>query len=170
MDGGIQPERPDELGPNEMMGDGGNGALLIGTKGKMMCSTYGRNPKLLPTSRMQSVQVPQTLPRVKGAEDGHYAQWVEAAKAGPASSEAANLSSPFSIAGPLTETVLMGNLAIRSFDIRKPRAGSTDDDEKFDYPGRYITLLWDGDNMRVTNFDAANQFVRRTYREGWKVQ
>lgn len=164
MDGGIQPARPDELGPNEMMGDGGNGVILTGTKGKMMCSTYGRNPKLLPLSRMNEVHVPQTLPRVKGGEDGHYAQWVEAAKAGPGSPEAANMSSPFDIAGPLTETVLMGNLAIRSFDIRKPRAG-----KGFDYPGRYITLLWDGDNMRITNFDDANQFVKRTYREGWHV-
>src|SRR3546814_14871110 len=46
MDGGIQPERPEELGPNETMGDGGNGAIFEGTKGKMMCSTYGRNPRL----------------------------------------------------------------------------------------------------------------------------
>jgi predicted dehydrogenase len=164
MDGGIQPERPDELGPNEMMGDGGNGVILTGTKGKMMCSTYGRNPKLLPLSRMQEVHVPQTLHRVKGGEDGHYAQWVEAAKAGPGSTEASNLSSPFDIAGPLTETVLMGNLAIRSFDIRKPKT------KGFDYPGRYITLLWDGDEMKITNFDEANQFVKRTYREGWHIQ
>jgi hypothetical protein len=167
MDGGIQPARPDELGPNEMMGDGGNGVILTGTKGKMMCSTYGMNPKLLPTSRMQEVHVPQTIPRVKGGAEGHYAQWVEAAKAGPGSPEAANMSSPFDIAGPLTETVLMGNLAIRSFDIRKPRSGNS---KGFDYPGRYITLLWDGDNMKITNFDDANQFVRRSYREGWKVQ
>jgi predicted dehydrogenase len=166
MDGGIQPARPDELGPNEMMGDGGNGVILTGTKGKMMCSTYGQNPRLLPLSRMQEVHVPQTLPRVKGGEGGHYAQWVEAAKAGPGSPEAANMSSPFDIAGPLTETVLMGNLAIRSFDIRKPKAGNA---KGFDYPGRYITLLWDGNNMRITNFDEANQFVKRTYREGWKV-
>ena len=36
MDGGIQPERPDELGANEIMGDGGNGTIFLGTKGKMM--------------------------------------------------------------------------------------------------------------------------------------
>ncbi len=50
MDGGIQPTRPEELGPNETFGDGGNGVLIIGTKGKMMCSTYGANPRLIPTS------------------------------------------------------------------------------------------------------------------------
>jgi hypothetical protein len=46
MDGGIKPERPEELGPNDQMGDGGNGCLFIGTKGKMMCDTYGLNPRL----------------------------------------------------------------------------------------------------------------------------
>src|SRR6187399_713961 len=51
MDGGIQPERPEELGPNEKMGDGGNGVIFVGTKGKMMCGTYGVNPSLLPTAR-----------------------------------------------------------------------------------------------------------------------
>ncbi len=161
MDGGIQPERPDELGPNEKMGDGGNGVILTGTKGKMMCSTYGREPRLLPLSLMQNTHVAQTLPRVKGGEGGHYAQWVEAAKAGPGSAEAALLSSPFDIAGPLTETVLMGNLAIRSFDIRTPKA------KGFDYPGRYRTLLWDGEQMKITNFDEANQYIKRTYRTGW---
>ena len=60
----------------------------------------------------------------------------------------------------------MGNLAIRSFDIRKPRANRPNE---FEYPGRNIKLLWDGANMKITNFEDANQFVRRTYREGWTL-
>src|SRR5215218_9809169 len=64
MDGGIQPERPEELGPNEVFGDGGNGILMIGTKGKMMCGTYGADPKLLPTSKTAEAKVPQTIKRV----------------------------------------------------------------------------------------------------------
>jgi len=53
MDGGIRPERPDELGPDEVFGDrdGSGGVLIIGTKGKMMCGTYGSDPKLLPVSK-----------------------------------------------------------------------------------------------------------------------
>jgi predicted dehydrogenase len=166
MDGGIQPARPEELGPNELMGDGGNGVIFVGTKGKMMCSTYGQNPRLLPTSRMEEVKVPVSIPRVEGGQEGHYKQWVDAAIAGINSKEASLLSSPFSIAGPLTETVLMGNLAIRSHDIRYPRK---DDASRFDYPGRNIKLLWDGANMKVTNFDEANQFVKRNYRAGWSL-
>ena len=164
MDGGIQPERPEELKPEEIMGGGANGVIMIGTKGKMMCSTYGRNPSLLPTSLNEQVKVPQSIERVPdGNKDGHYTQWVDACIAGYGNME---LSSDFSIAGPLTESILMGNLAIRSYEIRKPRPTEPG---KFDYPGRYIKLLWDGSNMEVTNFDEANKFVKRDYREGWKL-
>ncbi len=163
MDGGIQPERPEELGPNELFGDGGNGALFVGTKGKMMCSTYSANPRLLPTSRTQEVKVKQTIARVPNGADGHYAQWVEACIAGYGKKE---LSSPFEIAGPLTESLLMANLAIRAHDIRKPRA----DGKGFDWPGRNIKLVWDNDQMKVTNFDDVNQFVKRDYRPGYSLK
>jgi predicted dehydrogenase len=165
-DGGIQPERPEELGPNELMGDGGNGAIFIGSKGKMMCSTYGRNPKLLPLSKNNEIKIPLSVPRIPGGEDGHYTQWVDACIAGYNSKEMKALSSPFEIAGPLTETVLVSNLAIRSYDIRKP---NETDKTKFDYLGRGIKLLWDGANMKVTNFEDANQFVKRAYRDGWSL-
>ncbi|MBC6109639.1 Gfo/Idh/MocA family protein [Pedobacter fastidiosus] len=158
MDGGIQPERPEELEANETFGDGGNGTLFIGTKGKMMAETYSANPKLLPLSRNKDIKVPEKYARVKGAADGHYAQWVEAAIAGYGKQE---VSSPFEIAGPLTEALLMANLAIRSFDIQKTVG------DKTTYPGRYTKMLWDNDNMKVTNFDEANQFVKREYRKGW---
>jgi predicted dehydrogenase len=164
MDGGIQPERPAELGPNEEMGDGGNGAIFLGSKGNMMCGTYGINPQLLPTSRTKETVVPQTIARVLGGDEGHYAAWVEAAIAGYGSDKAKNLSSHFDIAGPLTESVLMGNLAIRSYDIKKKAKNG-----EFDYPGRNIKLLWDGPNMKITNFEDANQFVKRTYRDGWSL-
>ena len=166
MDGGIQPERPEELGPNEIMGDGGNGVIFVGTKGKMMCDTYGANARLLPLSRNRDLKTSVKIARVPGGAGGHYKQWVEACIAGYNSNEAKNLSSPFSIAGPLTETVLMGNLAIRSYDLRKERAAEPG---RYDYPGRGIKLLWDGDNMKITNFDEANQFVKRQYRSGWNL-
>jgi predicted dehydrogenase len=166
MDGGIQPERPAELGPNEVFGDGDNATLFIGTKGKMMCATYGAEPQLLPTSRTKTTIVPQTIARVANGEDGHYAAWVEAAIAGYGSEKEKNLSSNFKSAGVLTEIVLMGNLAIRSYDYRVKTQGKDDD---FDYPGRHIKLLWDGPNMRITNFEPANQFVKRTYRNGWSL-
>lgn len=162
MDGGIQPERPKELEANEMFGDGGNGTLFIGTKGKMMCSTYGANPRLLPLTKNNEVKVKQTIARVPGGAEGHYAQWVEAAIAGYGNKE---VSSPFEIAGPLTEALMMANLAIRSHDVRKPKTTGNG----FDYPGRNIKLLWDNSSMRVTNFDDVNQFVKRQYRDGYSL-
>ncbi len=163
MDGGIQPTRPVELGPTEQFGDGGNATLFEGTKGKMMCATYGANPQLLPTSKTKDANVPQTLPRVPGSAEGHYAAWVEAAIAGYGSPQAKALTSNFDVAGPLTESVLMGNLAIRSQDVRKKKNNG------YEYPGRNIKLLWDGDDMKVKNFDEANEYVKRDYRKGWSL-
>ncbi|WP_164110296.1 MULTISPECIES: Gfo/Idh/MocA family protein [Sphingobacterium] len=155
MDGGIQPPRPDELGANEKFGDGGNGILIIGKKGKVLADTYAANPRLLPTTK-QHKKVTEKYQRVPNGANGHWAQWVEGCIAGYGNME---MSSPFEIAGPLTEALLMANLAIRGADLKI--------DNK--YPGRSLKLLWDNDNMRVTNFDEANQFVKRTYRSGWEV-
>jgi predicted dehydrogenase len=154
MDGGIIPERPDELGPDERMGGSDGGVIITGTKGKIMCECYGANPTLLPTSKTKEITVPQTLARVP---EGHYLQWVNACIAGFGKAET---SSTFDYAGPLTETILMGNLALRSYITRSADGKS--------FPGRK-KLLWDAENMKITNYDEANQYVRRTYREGWKL-
>ncbi|GAB4467857.1 MAG: Gfo/Idh/MocA family oxidoreductase [Thermoflexibacter sp.] len=155
MDGGLIPKRPEELLPDEQMGGGGNGYIFEGTKGKLMAN-YQSMPVLLPTSRMKEVELPKpTIPRVEGGEAGHYTQWVDACIKGYGNMQ---LSSPFDYAGPFTEAVLMGNLAIRSYAMKDGR----------NYPGRK-KLLWDAKNMKITNFDEANQFVRREYREGWTL-
>ncbi len=154
MDGGIQPTRPAELASNELMGDGGNGAIFIGTKGKMMCGTYGVDPQLLPTSKTKTANTPKTLKRVPNGDEGHYAAWIEASMAGYGSEKAKDLSSNFDVAGPLTESVLMGNLAIRSTNIQLKKGNDTE------YPGRHIKLLWDGPAMRITNFEDAKSVCK----------
>jgi len=165
MDGGVQPERVKELLPTEMMGgtrDAGNGVVFEGTKGKMMCSTYGHEPQLLPTKKTNEVKLPVKYARVPGSAEGHYKQWVEAAIAGYGKTE---VDSPFiEYACPLTECILIGNLAIRSFNYREPAAAGARGDK---YPGRGITLQWDEKAGKVTNFEPANQFLKRTYREGF---
>lgn len=165
MDGGITPPRPHELGPNEMFGDGNSGILFIGTEGKMLADEYARNPRLLPTTRMSEVEnIDQKFDRVPGGEQGHYAQWVEGCIAGYGNMQ---LSSSFELAGPLTEACLMANLAIRVANIPKPRP----DGRGQHYPAKSsdLKLMWDHENMRVTNYDDANQFVKRDYREGWSL-
>lgn len=157
MDGNIRPERPDELGPDEKMGNDDGGAIIEGTKGKMMCGCYGANPTLLPTSKTKDVKVPQTVERVPGGQEGHYAQWVNAAIAGYGKGKT---SSNFDYAGPLTETVLFSNLALRSWYL-KNSSGKFEGRKK---------ILWDAANMKVTNFDDANQFIKRQYRDGYAMK
>lgn len=160
-DGGIMPRRPDELLPDEAFGEDSGGILFEGTKGKIMAGIFGEHATLLPTKKMAGAKLPAAQrPFVPGGPDGHQTQWTEACKKGPG----AYTSSPFERAGPLTETVLMGNLGIRSFHYSEPdgKGGKK-------YPGRK-KLLWDGASMKVTNFEPANQFVQRRYRGNWKLE
>jgi len=178
MDGGITPERLTELDPdinsNEALADwpGENdfegGTLFIGTKGKVSCGWGGSHPRLLPLSLNKDVHVPEKYSRINGGMDGHWWQWVDASIAGYGKME---VDSPFvGYAGPLTETVLLGNLLLRSFNIKEkikrndPVYGNM---EGYKFSGRYVALKWDGEKMKVTNFEPANQFIKREYRKGW---
>lgn len=142
-DGGMMPPRPEELEPGRQMGDADGGVLFIGDKGKLMCGCYGKNPRLIPESRMKDFRPPEpSIPRIPHGLDGHEQDWIRSCKDGKPS------SSHFDYSGPLSEMVLMGNLAVR-------------------YPGR--ELVWDGEKMEVTNDAEANAFVRSQYREGWAL-
>jgi predicted dehydrogenase len=142
-DGGMMPARPEELEPNRRMGDNEGGVLFVGDKGKLVCGCYGSSPRLIPETKMQEYQRPEkTIARVDGAEGGHERDWIRCCK------EGRQPSSSFDYSGPLTETVVMGNLAIRC------------NGKKLD---------WDGLNMKVTNVDEANQYVRDQYRQGWSL-
>jgi len=55
---------------------------------------------------------------IKRVTEGHYLQWVNACRAGYGN---AQTSSPFEYAGPFTESILMGNLAIRSWMMKNPK-------------------------------------------------
>jgi predicted dehydrogenase len=157
-DGGLLPQRPDELLPEEPFGNWDGGVLFHGTKGKLMADCYGANPRLLPTTRMKEKLPAETIQRVK---EGHYVQWVNACIDGYGKGVT---SSPFEFAGPFTESILIGNLAIRSFFMKNPKGKGWNDK----YLGRK-RLVWDAKNMKITNFDEANQFVKREYRDGWSL-
>lgn len=160
-DGGIRPFRPDVIPPDAELSepDGANGVFMVGTKGVMTCGVYGVNPKVflnngeVLTHRKEEIAAP---------EFGHNLAWQEACKEGFGKEKHKALTSSFDYAGPLTETVLMGNLAIRSYMLREPAAKGNG----FVYPGRR-KLLWDGENTKVTNFEPANQFVTREYKNGY---
>ncbi|MCL5097871.1 MAG: gfo/Idh/MocA family oxidoreductase, partial [Candidatus Omnitrophica bacterium] len=142
-DGGMMPPRPDILEEGKRLGDDDGGVLFIGDYGMLSCGCYGRNPRLIPDSRMKEFQAPpKVLDRIPGGMAGHEQDWVRSCKGGkPAGSN-------FDFSGPLSEMVLMGNLAVR-------------------FPGR--RLLWAGEKMEVNNDSEANDYVRPQYRQGWSL-
>lgn len=138
-DGGLQPTRPEELPDQESMNFGSGGTLYIGEKGKIVSTATGNKPRLIPTEKMEAYTPPEPyLPR----SIGHYQEWLAACKGG----EAAGAN--FSYGGPVTEMVLLGNVALR-------------------VPGK---LNWDYENMRFTNIDEANQYIDEPYRDGWALK
>jgi predicted dehydrogenase len=144
-DGGIRPARPPELKDDLAMGASGH--MLVGDKGKIL-ARRGRDTLefyVIPRSRADEVgDVPRTLPR----SAGHYQEWIDACKGGPSG------GSHFGWAGPLTEAVLLGNVALRP-QLRDELTGKS--------------LEWDSANLRFTNSEAANGFLRREYRNGWEL-
>jgi len=118
----------------------GSGSLLIGEKGSMYSPhDYGADWSLLPKKDFEGWQAPpRRLPR----SPGHHREWLRACK-DPKKPAMSN----FAYAGSLTETLLLGNIAM--------------------YVGKKIE--WDGKNCRVTNSPEANALVRREYRKGWEL-
>ncbi|MEW6307040.1 MAG: Gfo/Idh/MocA family oxidoreductase [Verrucomicrobiota bacterium] len=109
-----------------------NGCLLIGENGVILCE-HGKSPRVLPDNR--------PLEEVPG--DNHYQQWTKACKG------EGKATSHFDYAGPLTETVLLGTIAIR-------------------FPG--VKLQWNSKVLTVTNVVEANRFVHHPYRQGWHIE
>ncbi|MBI5095997.1 MAG: Gfo/Idh/MocA family oxidoreductase [Candidatus Hydrogenedentes bacterium] len=139
-DGGNLPERPKDIPADVKLGSGDNGTLFVGEKGYITCRTYSGEPRLLPADRFKDYKSPaQTLPRIPN--QNHYQDWIAACKGG------APACSNFDYAGPFTEVVLLGNLALRT--------------------GK--KLEWDGPNMKVTNLPEANSLVKNNYRKGWSI-
>ena len=162
MDGGLLPERPDELGDDEALGNWDGGVLFIGTKGKLLADCYGANPRLLPLTLNEQFEVEETIARVP---EGHYLQWVNACIAGY---ENAETSSSFDYAGPFTESILIGNLALKAYFEVDPNAKNQGFWGGSKYHGRK-RLRWDAENMKITNFDPANKYVKRKYRGDWSL-
>jgi len=136
-DGDNRPPRPPQLEEGRNLP--GQGGVYYGDKGTILYPHMG-GPRLIPESSMKGFKRPEPfLPRGKGGAGWHYQEWVQACKGGP------KPLSNFDYAGPLTEAILLGNLAAKA--------------------GRKI--LWDGPAMKATNMPEINAHLRRQYREGW---
>jgi predicted dehydrogenase len=120
-----------------------NGSLFIGDKGFITTGTYGEGTRLVPSERMKDYKFPPAILKRAPAssEAGHHADWIHAAKTG----EPAN--SNFAIAGPFTEWILLGTLALR-------------------FEGK---LEWDSEKMKTNNAEA-NKLIKPLFRKGWTLK
>ena len=140
-DGGRKP--PADLVKGRKLAS--NGVILVGDKDTLYIPSYWGPGEFLKAGKKTGdfKDVPQSLPRAPMKfDDGHYAEWINAIKGGPAP-----LSNFVDYSGPLTETVLLGNIALRA--------------------GKRIE--WDSKNLKVTNDAGADRLVRRQYRKGWAI-
>ncbi|MBN1806911.1 MAG: Gfo/Idh/MocA family oxidoreductase [Sedimentisphaerales bacterium] len=133
-DGVNRPFLPKELDAGRKLP--GQGGVYYGEKGTLMAA-HMAGARLIPESKMRGFKVEPFLPR--GID--HYQDWIRACKGGP------KPSANFDYSGPLSETILLGNVAAR--------AG-----------GR---IFWDGPNLKITNMPEAEKYLKREYREGWSL-
>jgi predicted dehydrogenase len=138
-DGGLKPSYPPAFEYGRKLPDTGN--LFIGTKASILVSgDYGESPRIFPESKMKEIGKP---PKVLERSPGHQREWVMACVGEkPLDFPKSN----FAYSGPMTETITLGNVALRV--------------------GRRIE--WDAANLKVTNLPEANQYISKEYREGWK--
>src|SRR5574341_1249797 len=100
-------------------------AMFIGDKGTILCGFTGTNPRILPEAKMKAYkQPPKSLPR----SPGNDREWLDACKGGKPG------GANFGFSGPVTEALLLGNVALRSGE----------------------KLLWDAANLKVSNVASAN--------------
>ena len=115
-----------------------NGAnnVFVGTEGILICG-FG-NRKLYPEEKFTSLNEPE---RWIPDSPGFHREWITACKGGKAA------TCNFDYTGPLTETVLLGNVAYR--------AGGG--------------FEWDSKNLKATGNNTAQQYIREAVRKGWEI-
>ncbi len=130
---GKQPPREIFKAPDDWKGSA-NGVLFLGAKGNLFVG-FPEPAQLFPVEDFAGYEMPRP------SEKNHYTQWTSAILG------QGSTSCPFSYSGPLTETVLLGNVAYRT--------------------GK--TIDWDSENLVARGVPEAGPFLRRDYRPGWGV-
>ena len=141
-DGGLKPSRPPELEDNRPFRgeeDEDEGLLFVGDRGKILCGFNGKDPRLIPQSKMDAYkQPPKTLPRSPGNER----EWLDACKGGKTKP-----GGNFEFEDLVTETLLLGNVAVLT--------------------GQKLT--WDHANLKANNSDLGQKYIHPERRKGWEL-
>jgi len=140
-DGGRQPMKPEGWPAGKDMNNNGGGVIFHGTKDKLICGCYGRDPWLL------SGRVPDAPKFRRRIDVSHEMDWVRACKESP--ENRVKTASDFSEAGPFNEMVVMGVLAVRLQGLNKE-------------------LEWDGQNMKFTNISDDLQ-IKTVVKDGFSI-
>lgn len=136
---GTEPPRPEGLEEGVRMGDSEGGMVLKGEKGMIIHGVYAGEVWLAPKSLANEfVPPPASIPRIGMSHEQH---WVNCCKTGE------EPSSHFGYAGPLTEFVLLGNVAIRLGGV----------------------IDWHAEGMRAIGRPEADEWIRRPRRRGWEL-
>lgn len=118
----------------------GQNEIFVGSKGFLATAGRGESVRRVPEAAMQGFEKPEP---VIERSPGHYRDWIRACKGGPLA------CSDFSIAGPYVEWLLLGTISWR-------------------FP--HEKLAWDGPNLRFTNNDRANEYIKPKFRKGWELE
>ncbi|WP_165226883.1 Gfo/Idh/MocA family protein [Aquisphaera insulae] len=138
---------PDELFPSGFK-KADSGSLFLGSKGRLYSpSDNGTSQVLFPEAEFRDYQAPTpTLPRIKGSgkdDDNMKKEWIEAVRAGKPELAYSN----FDFASALTESMLLGNVAVRSEQA----------------------IEYDGASGRILNSEKASQYLKPYFRKGWEI-
>jgi predicted dehydrogenase len=137
-DGGKKPA-PELAKSKELPG---NGVIMIGDNDTLFVPSYWGPGSFLSGAKVEDFKnIPEKLPRLPEFEKNHHQEWLNACKGGP------KALSNFDYSGPMTEAVLLGNVALR--------VGTK--------------IEWDAKKFKVTNVPEANHYLRTEYRKGWDV-
>ena len=137
VDGGLRPARPAELEPGRFVED----ATYLGDKGIIMHRSHGAEPHIVPDKAMEAYEPPEPwIPRTGDI----YEDFIDAIKNGTKS------CNDFTVAGHLTEIMLLGNIAVLTAN-------------------RNTTLEYDGVKGEFTNLPEANDLLHYEYRSGWTL-
>jgi predicted dehydrogenase len=141
-DGGKLP--PPELFQGQKLITRDGGSLVIGSKGTLFTRTWhgGQTEAdmfvLLPREKFADVAPP---PQILTRPASHHQEWLDACRG------QGTAQSNFGYAAVLTESLLIGNVALRT--------------------GK--TIEWDSTHMRATNASDADQYIRPEFRRGWSI-
>jgi len=119
-----------------------NGVILVGDKDTLYVPSYWGKGEFVSGARYEDFSsVAETLPKKNNFDRCHYEEWIAACKGGP------KAYSNFDNSGPLTEMVLLGNIALRTG----------------------TKVEWDAKKLKITNDKAANAYLSKQYRRGWRA-